>query len=274
MLVSGSPKGWRSRRQWAQPRAGGQPTIVALRVILLLALLLGITANETKAQRRPPDFLFRPPPVTLTLRGGVALANASSDLFEFTTEELTLRRRDFSGPTLELDVGIRVHPRADLVLGIGHSGAKPHSEFRHWVDQDDLPIEQTTRFQRVPLTASVRTYLTPRGRQVGSLAWIPNRWAPYIGVGGGALWYRFHQEGDFVDFQTLEIFPTTLTSSGWTYTLHGFAGTEIRLGPTSALTVETMYRKASARPSPDFQGFDPIDLSGFNTSLGIQFRFR
>ncbi len=67
-------------------------------------------------------------------------------------------------------------------------------------------------------------YLADPGRSIGRFAWIPNRFAPYVGAGGGAMWYRFRQEGDFIDFDTLKVFPDTFDSDGWTPTVHGVRG--------------------------------------------------
>ena len=58
------------------------------------------------------------------------------------------------------------------------SRSSTQSEFRHWLDNNDLPIQQTTEFQRVPLTASLKMYLGPPGRSIGRFAWIPKRFAP------------------------------------------------------------------------------------------------
>jgi opacity protein-like surface antigen len=229
--------------------------------------------QPVQAQSSGDGFLFREPVASLTLRGGFGHAGAASDLFSFTREQLTLGRGDFSGPALGADVAIRVAPRLDLAVGVGYSGARATSEFRDWVDDDDLPIEQVTTFERVPVTANVKAYLTPRGRSIGTLAWLPARAAPYVGAGGGAMWYRFQQQGDFVDFETLEIFSDELVTSGWAPTAQALAGLDFSLTPRIALTGEARYAWARAEPGDAFQNFDPIDLSGVSATLGVTFRF-
>ncbi len=253
----------------------GQRRIAAPHALAALGILLCVALSPVHAyaQRSGDGFLFKPPPGSLTLRGGLAVADAASDIFSFSTRELTLGRGDFHGPALGLDLAIRLISRVDLVLGAAYAGARATSEFRDWVDQDDLPIEQTTSFRRVPLTASIKAYLTPRGRSIGRFAWIPARWAPYVGAGGGTVWYRFSQRGDFVDFNTLDIFHDRITSSGWTSTAHALAGIDFSLSPRWALTTEGRYSRASADMSDSFQGFERIDLSGFSTTVGIQIRF-
>lgn len=240
----------------------------------LMILATAFVPDLALAQRSGNGFLFGPPPATLTLRGGLAVADAASDIFEFVTDELTLGRRDFSGPSFGLELGARVHPRLDFALAAGYSGSRAGSEFRDWIDQDDQPIEQTTSFRRIPVTASLKAYLLPRGRQISRYAWIPARWSPYIGVGGGFLHYKFSQRGDFIDFETLEVFEDDFTSSGWTPTVHALVGFDFSLSPRVALTFENRYSRANAMLSRSFEGFDRIDLSGHSSTVGIMIRSR
>jgi hypothetical protein len=235
--------------------------------------MVTLAPGPAHAQRSGDGFLFKAPPGSLTLRGGFALADAASEIFSFSTRELTLQRGDFHGPALGLDLAIRLASRADLVFSAAYAGARATSEFRDWVDQDGLPIEQTTSFRRVPLSASIKAYLTPRGRSIGRFAWIPARWAPYLGAGGGAVWYRFSQRGDFVDFNTLDVFHDRFSSSRWTGTVHALAGIDFSLSPRWAINTEGKYSRARAELGDAFQGFDRIDLSGFATTVGIQLRF-
>jgi hypothetical protein len=250
-----------------------------MRVRPLLACLIGaglgagLLPQPAAAQASGDGFLFRPPVASLTLRGGFHHANAGSDIFDFTTEQLTVGRRDFGGPLVGTDLAIRLSPRFDLSLGAAYAGARAASEFRDWVGSDDLPIEQTTNFERVPLTASVKAYLAPRGRSIGSFAWIPDRVSPYIGAGGGAMWYRFRQEGEFVDFRTLDVFRDDIQSSGWAPTGHGMAGLDVWFTSRIGLTGEARYTVARAELRDAFEAFEPIDLSGLAASVGIQVRF-
>jgi opacity protein-like surface antigen len=256
--------------EMGQPRTFAHP-----RALATLCLLFGIalTTTPAHAQRAGDGFFFRPPPATLTLHGGLALASASSDIFDFSINELTLSRSDFHSPELGLDLAIRLTRRADLVLGVGYASTTRTSEFRDWVDQDDLPIEQKTSYRRLPLTASLKYYLTPRGRSIGRYAWIPGSWAPYLGAGGGLVRYGFSQRGDFVDFNSLDIFQYRFSSTGWAPTIHALAGVEYSLNYRWALTAEGRYSRASSELSDAFRGFDKIDLSGFTTTIGIQLRF-
>jgi hypothetical protein len=219
-------------------------------------------------------FLFHQPHVALTLRGGWDGAAAKGDIFSFATSELSLGRNDFSAPFVGLDVAIALQPRLDLTLSSSYSGANEKSDFRHWAEgPDNLPIEQTTEFQRVPLAAGVRAYLMPRGRSVGEFVWIPARFSPYVGAGAGVMWYRFRQQGDFVDFNDGTIFPDTFMSSGWAPLVQGSVGADFTLTPHLALNGEAKYTSAKGKLGTDFSGFNRIDLSGYTATLGLSVRF-
>ena len=255
-----------ARRPVVPPRSRARVAAAVLAAAL-------VAPRPAAAQESSGDgFLFRPPVATLTLRGGFDRAAAGSDVFSFVTDQLTVSRGDFSGLSVAGDLGIRLTPRLDLVLGTSYTGSSTPSEFRRFVDQDDRPIEQTTTFRRVPVTASVRAYLAPRGRSIGRFAWVPSRYAPYVGVGGGAMWYQLRQEGDFVDFDTNDVFTDELVSSRWTPTAHGAAGVDYSLGPRLALTGEGRYTWARANMSSDFAGFNRIDLSGISATVGLSVR--
>ena len=240
-----------------------------------LAGILGVSAVVAAPAARAQGgdgFLFRRPPSTLALRFGYDQASAQSDLFTFVTDQLTLRRGDFSSLTIAGDLAGRLSDRVDLVFGAAFAKRGNRSEFRDWLDQDDLPIEQRTTFQRLPLTVGLRAFVKPRGRAVGQLAWVPAARSFYVGGGAGAMWYRFRQAGDFVDFETLDVFRDQFDSSGWTFTAYGLAGMEMSLGTRFFLTGEARYTWARSTLADAYKGFDRIDLSGLALTAGIGIR--
>lgn len=236
---------------------------------LLPLLALPAAAAPLSAQ----DFLFRDPRVTLGVRFGYAVPTASSDIFDDTRDLLTVERSDFNSAVWATQLAVRVTPRVDVALDVGFMRASTHSEFRHWVDTDDRPIEQVTEFDRTPVTLGAKMYFRDRGRSIGRFAWIPERWAPYVGAGAGYTWYRFEQDGDFVDFETLDIFPDRFVSEGKAATVYGAIGAEFSLGRSLLLTADGRYTWARGEMGSDFIDFDRMDLSGFQASAGLSIRF-
>ncbi len=241
-----------------------------------LALATLVAAAPLTAQQGTGDgFLFRAPPGSLTVYGGLAAPLATGGVFALTTSELTVDRGDFRSGTLGFDLAIAVRPRLDLVLGVSGDRSRTPSEFRDWVDNNDQPIEQTTDFRRTPFIASLRYYLADRGRTIGSVAWVPASFVPFVSLGGGAVRYRFEQAGDFVDTTSLNIFSDRLTASGWAGAVQGGAGAQWSLGPRWLMTGELRYLHAKGtgdRPYGDFEGYQ-VNLSGLSTVVGLTLRF-
>ncbi len=242
----------------------------------LAVLLVTLGAAPVAAQQGSGQgFLFRPPPGTLTVYGGLAAPFASGGVHELATTELTLDRGDFRSGSYGADIAFTVTPRLDIVLSMERARSLRRSEYRDWVDNNDLPIEQSTRFDRVPLIASARYYFADRGRRVGSVAWIPAQFVPFVSGGVGTTRYAFEQKGDFVDEQTLNIFTDQLTSRGWAFTMSAGGGAQWNLSPRLLLTGEARYLHAVGdgdRPGGEFSGYK-VDLSGVSTLIGITVRF-
>lgn len=237
-----------------------------------VALLLGTSPAAAEAQDRP-DFLFQRPWVTLGLRAGYALPTADSDVFEDAVQFLTLEKSDFRSAAFGAELAVRATERLDVALDFIWSRSSTRSEDREFIGEDDLPIEQMTRFTRVPVSLSVRGYLFERGRSISRFAWVPAKWSPYLGAGVGKVWYKWEQEGEFVDYESLDIFYNVFDSEGWATSAHVLAGAEYSLSPRFVLTGEGRYTWATAPLSFEWVGFDDIDLGGLQMTAGISVRF-
>lgn len=240
-----------------------------LTVALSTALLL-----PTRARAQGGDgFLFQRPSVQLSVRGSYFVPRANSEVFDFTRDQLTVDKSDFNTLGIGAEIAIRLSERTDVAVGFGYGQSETRSEFRDFIGTDDLPIEQTTTFARVPVTASVKYYLGDRGRSVSRLAWIPSKVTPYVGAGGGFVWYEFKQAGEFVDFNTFDIFNGHFRSDGVAPTVHGFVGADLSIGGNWVLTGEARYSFADVEMDRDFVDFDDIDLAGFQVTVGLGVRF-
>jgi len=243
-------------------------SIVALALTVLL-----LSPARTHAQPAP-DFLFGSPRGMIGFRSGWVFARANSDLFTFVQRHLTIDRRDFDAPALGVDVEFGVTPRTSIVSGFDFSQASKNSEYRDFVDNQRLPITQTTRLRELNLSGSLKFAVTPRGREISSRAWIPAAATPYVGAGAGLLRYEFLQFGDFIDVNTfnLEVFPATLRSSGWTPSAHVFGGVDVRVWRRMYVSGEARYLWSNATPNRDFD-FDSIDLAGLKATVGLHYMF-
>ena len=232
-----------------------------------------VDQSTSQAPNRSADFLFGRPKGSIGIRADWVFATAGSDIFDFVTRHLTLDKKDFNAPGFAADVSIAIRERLDVQGGFQMSRLSRPSEYRDYVDNRLQPIEQTTSLSTRHIVGSIRYALRPKGQEISRLAWIPSRIVPYVGAGGGLVFYEFRQSGDFVDFQDLGVFPDTFLSSGKTPTAHVFGGVDVKLYRVLYGTVQGRYTKAAAKLGSDFIDFDPIDLSGFRVSAGINVLF-
>ena len=250
---------------------------------LAAALVLLVAPQAARAGQEPsaassrlnasPDFFLGPPKASLGVRGGMTFANASSDWYHFVTEQLTLEEGDFRSANIAGELVAMLPIPVDLVLG-GDFGRTTHSsEFRHFVDNNRLPIEQRTTIRVSTLTAGLRWAFLGRGEAISSLVWVPRTFVPYVGGGFGGLLYKVKQEGDFVDFATFAVFSDELQSSGWTTTTYANVGMDVHMTRRLYLTVDARYLWAEETLHRPWREFEPLDLAGLRLTTGINLLF-
>ncbi|MFN5583593.1 hypothetical protein [Gemmatimonas sp.] len=245
-------------------------------VAATFALLSGLALPSQRATAQDGgDYLFGRPKFSLALRVGAARPDAANGVFSFSDSLLTLNPNAYTGLNLGAEIGIPLTQRVEVQLVGATSARRLQSEYRDFVDNSDLPIEQVTRLRRTPLSVGVRYNFAPAGRTISRLAWVPTRTVPYVAAGGGAMWYRFQQEGDFIDSESrnLDVFRATLSASGWAPLGYAAAGLSWSVRPTVALNTEVRYDYARAPLRGDFTGFGNTSMSGIGLTTGLQFRF-
>jgi hypothetical protein len=242
--------------------------------IALAFVLLALSPTVTSAQPSP-DFLFGSPKGMIGLRSGWMFARANSDLFTFVQQHLTVDRKDFNAPAIGVDVEVAVAPRASAIIGFDFARASKNSEYRDFVDNQRLPITQTTRLSELNLSGSVKFAVTPRGREISSRAWIPAAVTPYVGAGAGLLKYEFLQFGDFIDIDSanMAVFTDTFRSTGWAPSAHLFGGVDVRVYKRLYVSGEGRYLWSSGAQGRDFIDFNDIDLAGFKATAGVHYMF-
>ncbi len=244
------------------------PSILALVAVFL------VPRGPVHAQMGGPGFTFRQPALSFAVHAGYARPFARSDLFDQTMDEVFLDRNDLQAPFVGGEMAFRVSDRVDVALEVGHAWSRTTTEWQEFEEEDGSPIWHTVAFSRTPVTVATKVYLSDRGRSIGQFVWIPQRVTPFVGVGAGVVRFRFAREGDHVDPGTLAIYTETLEHVGSALTAHGSLGVDI--GLTKGVYVTPQARYTWARGGLDrsvYEGFQPLDLSGFQLTLGIGARF-
>ena len=243
---------------------------------LVLPLLAAdpAAAQGRRAPKRPaPDFLFSTPKGSVTIRGGWLLSRSGSDWYDFVTDHLTLDKSDFNVPGFGADLNIAITPRIDAQFAFDLNRARASSEYRRFVDNKRLPIEQETRLREANLGGNVKVALTERGRRVSQFVWVPRTIVPYVGGGAGAMRFDMSQSGDFVDFVDFSVFSDVFRASGWAPSAQVFGGADIRVFRQLFVTVDGRYLWAAGVLGRDWLDFDKLDLAGFRLTGGINVIF-
>jgi hypothetical protein len=150
-----------------------------------------------------------------------------------------------------------------VLFGASFYDGKTTLAYRDWVDADGQDISHTASLRQWDLTAA---YVLRFGR---------NSIRPYIGGGGGLLWWRFSEEGNFIDFSEddLPIFFGNYYADGLTWELFALAGLDFRLSHNWSFFFEGRYRWSEDELNNDFAGFGTIDLSGGQIAGGFSYNF-
>jgi len=220
-----------------------------------------------------PEFLFGAPHGSIGVRASFLVAREGGDLFSFVREQLTVEKGDFNGPGATIDFAFNLRPRVSVVADIDITRSSVDSESRPYLGSDGLPIAQTSRLAQTNFSGGLKFALLPPGQHISRYAWIPSTIVPYVSAGGGAMYHRFSQNGEFVDFVDLSVFQANLESSGWAPSAYVALGADIRMVKQVYLSVEGKYLVAHDSLQKDFAGFDGIDLAGFRFGTGVQVAF-
>jgi opacity protein-like surface antigen len=243
-------------------------------LVLLAAAPPAMAQGTPNPIRRPaPDFLFEKPRGSVTVRGSWLFSRGQSDWYDFVTTQLTLQPRDFNAPGFGVDVNVPISSRFEGQFAFDISRSSQLSEYRAFVDNNRLPIEQTTTLREINLGGNIRYLPLGRGSAVSRLAWVPRKVVPFVGGGAGVINYDLQQVGDFVDFVDFSVFADSFDSHGWAPSAQVFAGADIRVLKRMYVTIDGRYLWAADELGLDWVNFAPIDLAGFKLSAGVSFSY-
>lgn len=242
-------------------------------VVAALTLMLLVPAAALAQAPPGPDFMLGRPHVGFGVRGNFVFSTGGSDIYDFVTDQLTLEKSNFNLPAIGGEFSVNLTPRVDVLFGVDYAKSSTGSEYRRFIDNAGLPIQQTTSLRTVNLMFSGKLSLLPKGRSISRFAWIPRTVTPYVGAGAGLVNYEFEQQGDFVDFQDNRVFNDRFNSHDWAPSAHAMGGVDVQLHSRFFMSIEGRYVWSDGPLGTDFIDFDPMDLSGFRFGAGFHVVF-
>ena len=197
---------------------------------LLMAGLTGLLPGEARASG-------------LELRVGGFLPKLDSILFADSMTLYTVQKDDFNGWFGGAEFTFNAHPNVELGLSVEGYAREIPTVYRDYVRPSGNEIQQTLRFQTVPVSAIVRFVPSGRYRKI----------TPYVGGGFSANFWEYEEWGDFIDFEAKgqPVYFDSFKSEGTAWGPMVNAGIRYRLNSDLQITAD--YRH--------FWGKETMDLS-------------
>jgi opacity protein-like surface antigen len=204
----------------------------------------------------------------LDVRFGGFFPSTDSNLFRDDSSLYTVSKHDWQGFTGGVE-GTFILAR-NVELGVHIDGYSRHvdTQYRDYERDQGAPIYQTLKLETVPMGMTLRFVPTSRNAKI----------APYVGVGGDFVYWKYQEYGDFIDFQDpqLTIIPSSFEATGTTFGFHAVAGLRVALNEDISIVGEGKYMYAKEdHMGDDFPNIQSpaLDLSGWYGTIGLHIRF-
>jgi len=191
--------------------------------------------------------------------------DGNSEYWDDKFTDFTGSASDFNDFSFLMDYRLPVSHAAAFLFGAGWYEGATTQAYRDWVDGSGRPIRHKTSLRTFELTGAFIYEIGERNYPI----------TPYVGAGGGFIWWELQERGDFIDFtdENLPIINTWYGSNDVTFSLFGLAGLDVRMNDNWSLVGQARYRWAEDELGGNFAGFGTIDLSGFDYVFGAAFHF-
>jgi hypothetical protein len=177
---------------------------------------------------------------------------------------------DFNAVFGGVEYNTRLAEYVEVGFSIDGLSRKVDTSYRDYLHSDRSEIQQTLKLEMMPIGATIR--LIPTGKRT--------RVAPYLGGGIDAVYYKYEEYGDLIDFgdPTHPIGPGALHSQGVAFGVHAVAGVRVYLNRDFAIVGEGRYQWAQKDMADDFVPnesglINRIDLTGPSVTIGVHVRF-
>lgn len=226
---------------------------------LVLPVLLLLAAADADAQWRPRSESVG----QLRFRLGIFEPSGDSEGWDRVFEGFTGSPSDLQDFVWGTDFLWRTGRHTGVLAGFSYYRGKTTSGYQDWVAADGSDIRHTTQLEISDITAAF-VYRFGDGAV-----------RPYLGAGGGFVWYSLSDEGYFIDFGVpdLPVIWAWYGTEGTTFEAFALAGVEFPLNRGWSLLVEGRYRFASDTLGDDYSGFGDLEIGGWEVTGGFGVSF-
>lgn len=168
---------------------------------------------------------------------------------------------DFENVSFGADYLLSLNRNLGLLFSGNYYQGDRTQAYRDFVDNFGDDIRHDTTLEVTSLTAGLHfSFLGPDAPII-----------PYVGAGGGLYVWRLEEDGDFIDFGSVNdtIFSASLKSEGEAFGYYGLVGLEAPITNRISVFGEARWTRVDDELDGDFEGFGDIDLSGREFLAGI-----
>ncbi|MFQ5789964.1 MAG: outer membrane beta-barrel protein [Acidobacteriota bacterium] len=200
---------------------------------------------------------------SIAVRLGFFSPRGESQLWEDNVQTFDLAVSDFNSVFGGVEFALELNEFVDLAVGVDGYSRTVASRYRDFVRDDGTEIEQEIRLTVAPVTVGLRVLPLGKFRSL----------VPYVAGGFGLYPFEYREEGEFIDFETFDIFGDVFLDPGVGVGAYAAAGLEV--GVTRAVSVFGEYRRhwAGVDHGGDFDGFGEFDLDADVVGFGFNIRF-
>ncbi len=200
--------------------------------------------------------------------GGFRVLNVTSDLFADNEFDFGITDDDFRTGSFGFEFDFAVLPRVDISIGIDNGNAETYGSYLDLVYEDGGEIEHSARLAVTDLSLGVRL------RLLGGAA----RVRPYLVGGFTGAYYRYTEIGDFVDFETADIYYDVFEETSFLPGFFAGAGADVavvRFREAGSLDLfgEFRYVRSQGQHTEGFDGFGDLRLDRSGGLFGIRVRW-
>ncbi|MXW71306.1 MAG: hypothetical protein F4Z74_07640 [Acidobacteria bacterium] len=200
--------------------------------------------------------------------GGFRVLNVTSDLFAANEFDFGITDDDFRTGSFGFEFDFAVLPRVDISIGFNSGNAETYGSYLDLVYEDGGEIEHSARLAMTDLSLGVRL------RLLGGAA----RVRPYLVGGFAGVYYRYSEIGDFVDFETADIYYDVFEETSFLPGFFAGAGADVAIvrfrdGGSLDLFGEFRYVRSQGEHTEGFDGFGDLTLDRSGGLIGLRVRW-
>ena len=206
------------------------------------------------------------------IQAGWVIPEKSNEIYDFSEDLLTFDRDKLDGTAFNMGYSFQLNNYVAIGGAFSVYSEDVQSEDREFIFDDGSAIRQETGLETFWGGATLTFTPTGSGSYVGTKAWLPRLFVPYIQVGIGIKSFDFYQEGEFVDVDTLDVFYDYFSDTGTAGSVKVALGLRINLNKHIDFDINAQKDWAETELAGDFEGFGDLDFGSESYYAGVTIR--